>query len=167
MTCSDYCGNHNHKPCVEYIPCFGPVGPAGPTATNQFLSLGSLAGTSTLLTTRTPINFTTVNASNGTHITATTPTTTVTLTALHSYYISYTVNATTTASSSLTATLLLGGNPVNSNTASNISGSVVSVSGGTIVTVGSSDKTLQLATTASVAAVMTLANADLSIIELL
>ncbi|WP_250674612.1 hypothetical protein LZ906_017770 (plasmid) [Paraclostridium ghonii] len=166
MTCSDYFDKHNHNPCVEYIPCFGPVGPAGPTATNQFLSLVALAGTSTLSNTRTPINFTAVNASNGTDITITTPNT-VTLAHDHSYYISYTANATTTASSSLTATLLLGGNPINSNTSSNISGSVVSVSGGTIVTVGLSNQTLQLATTASLAAVMTLANADLSIIELL
>ncbi|MDO7204043.1 hypothetical protein Q5M85_07740 [Paraclostridium bifermentans] len=37
---SNCCGHNDCRPCVEYIPCFGPAGPVGSTATNQFLSLG-------------------------------------------------------------------------------------------------------------------------------
>ncbi|WGX77517.1 hypothetical protein QJS64_20125 (plasmid) [Paraclostridium bifermentans] len=170
MTCSNCCGHNDHRPCVEYIPCVGPTGPAGPTATNQFLSLGAGAGTE-LTIARTAIQFNAINAQNGTDITATIPTTTITLAPNHSYYISYNVNTTATGIGELGAVLLLNGNPIDSS-ASNVSllvavAATASLAGGTIITVGSSASTLQLATTASIAGIFTLANAGISIIKLL
>lgn len=174
MTCSNYCGHNDHRPCVDYIPCVGPTGPAGPTATNQFLSVGAGAGTSALPTTLTPINFTIANASNGTNITGSVPTTVISLAPNHSYFISYNVNAKTTAGeesggATLTASLLLNGSTQLTSTSSNTGLTPsISVAGGTIVTVGATAATLSLEVSGTPAAgAVTLANANISIIELL
>lgn len=172
MSYSNCCGHNDCRPCVEYIPCFGPTGPVGPTATNQFLSLGAGVGADTLPIEQTPINFTTTNAKNGTDISAVVPTSTITLAPNHSYYISYNINVTAVAAvftDTLSCVLVLNGTPIDSSAAnSTTSGDAyVSVAGGTIITVGPTGPLqLQLATTTT-SAIFTLANAGISAIELL
>lgn len=174
MSYSNCCGHNDCRPCVEYIPCFGPTGPVGPTATNQFLTLGAVAGTTTLPTAQTPITFSANLAQNGTDISATVPTNTITLAPNHRYYVSYNINVTSAAGTGATATfgsvLVLNGTTIPSSTANTtITGpGSVSVAGGTIVTVPpTAPLPLQLVTTASAANVFTLANASISIIELI
>lgn len=169
MSYSNCCGHNDCRPCVEYIPCFGPTGPVGPTATNQFLTLGAVAGTTTLPTAQTPITFSANLADNGTDISATVPTNTITLAPNHSYYVSYNINATSSAAGTLGGVLVLNGNTIPSSTA-NVSVTAAgseSLAGGTIVTVPlTAPLPLQLVTTASAANVFTLANASISVIEL-
>ncbi|UOW69668.1 hypothetical protein [Paraclostridium bifermentans] len=169
MTCSNCCGHNDHRSCVDYIPCFGPAGPAGPTATNQFLSLAAGVGTAKLPTAQTSINFATITAANGTDISATVPTSTITLAPNHSYFISYNINTTASGAGTLGGVLVLNGTNLASsaaNTSTTAAGSA-SVSGRAIVTVGPTGPLpLQLATTTS-ASVFTLANAGISVIELL
>lgn len=170
MSYSNCCGHNDCRPCVEYIPCFGPAGPVGPTATNQFLTLGAVAGTTTLPTAQTPITFSANLAQNGTDISATVPTNTITLAPNHSYYVSYNINATSSAAGTLGGVLVLNGNTIPSSTA-NVSVTAAgseSLAGGTIVTVPlAAPLPLQLVTTASAANVFTLANASISVIELI
>ncbi|MGG2469219.1 hypothetical protein ACOV1W_15930 [Paraclostridium bifermentans] len=174
MTCSNCCGHNDHRPCVDYIPCFGPAGPAGPTATNQFLTLGAVAGTTTLPVAQTPITFSANLANHGTDISATVPTNTITLAANHSYYVSYNINTTSVAPAAggedLGGILVLNGVTIPSSAANStvtVAG-YASVAGSTIVTVGPTGPLpLQLATTASAANIFTLANASISVIELL
>lgn len=169
MSYSNCCGHNDCRPCVEYIPCFGPTGPVGPTATNQFLTLGAVAGTTTLPTAQTPITFSANLAQNGTDISATVPTNTITLAPNHRYYVSYNINATSSAAGTLGGVLVLNGNTIPSSTA-NVSVTAAgseSLAGGTIVTVPlAAPLPLQLVTTASAANVFTLANASISVIEL-
>lgn len=170
MSYSNCCGHNDCRPCVEYIPCFGPTGPVGPAATNQFLSLGAGSGTA-LTTTQTAITFNSTLATNGADISATVPTTEITLAANHSYYVSYNVNTTATGIGGLGAVLLSNGTPIPSS-ASNVSLTVAiaataSLSGQAIITIGNSPVTLKLATTATIAGIFTLANAGISVIELL
>ncbi|MGL5651727.1 MAG: hypothetical protein ACRDDE_08220 [Paraclostridium sp.] len=174
MTCSNCCGHNDHRPCVDYIPCFGPAGPAGPTATNQFLTLGAGVGAAALPIAQTPIIFSAILAQNGTDISATVPTNTITLAANHRYYVSYNINTTSAAPAAggedLGGILVLNGTPIASsaaNTTVTVAG-YASVAGGTIVTVGPTGPLpLQLATTASAVNIFTLANASISVIELL
>ena len=169
MSYSNCCGHNDCRPCVEYIPCFGPTGPVGPTATNQFLTLGAVAGTTTLPTAQTPITFSANLAQNGTDISATVPTNTITLAPNNRYYVSYNINATSSAAGTLGGVLVLNGNTIPSSTA-NVSVTAAgseSLAGGTIVTVPlAAPLPLQLVTTASAANVFTLANASISVIEL-
>ena len=169
MSYSNCCGHNDCRPCVEYIPCFGPTGPVGPTATNQFLTLGAVAGTTTLPTAQTPITFSANLAQNGTDISATVPTNTITLAPNHSYYVSYNINATSSAAGTLGGVLVLNGNTIPSSTA-NVSVTAPgseSLAGGTIVTVPiAAPLPLQLAVVGSLG-IFTLANASISVIELI
>ena len=166
MECNSFCNNCNHTSCVEYIPCFGPAGPSGETATNQFLSLGALAATSPFPNKETPITFTQINAVNGTDITAAIPTNGIILSPNHSYKVSYIVNSSANGASALSAGLLLNGVARTSSIASNDGNTFISVSGEDIISVGSSSVKLQLATTVA-SGTLTLLNANVSITELL
>lgn len=166
MSYSNCCGHNDCRPCVEYIPCFGPAGPVGPTATNQFLSLG--ASSAAILAVQTPITFSSTLATNGTDIAGLNP---IILAPNHSYYVSYNINATSTATpGTLSGVLLLNGASIPSSTASITTTGIgsESVAGQTIIrTVGNTTSTLQLATTASAINIFTLANAGISVIEIL
>lgn len=149
----------------------GATGPAGPTSTNQFLSLGVTNSGLTLPIARTPIEFEKVNASNGTDIKGivapSVTTETVVLTPNHSYYINYVVNAfsPTATQAGLSSGLLLNGEQQDSSITNSTSNSLLSCSGGTILTISTSQANLQLYT--QTVNTISLLNADLSIIELM
>lgn len=169
MSYSNCCGHNDCRPCVEYIPCFGPIGPVGPTATNQFLTLGAVAGTTPLPVPQTPITFSANLAQHGTDISATVPTNTITLAPNHSYYVSYNINTNTSSSGTLSAVLVLNGTSIPSSTANTFSTAAgsASLAAGTIITVPpTAPLPLQLTTFASLG-VFTLANASISVIELM
>lgn len=169
MSYSNCCGHNDCRPCVEYIPCFGPTGPVGPTATNQFLTLGAVAGTTTIPTTQTPITFSANLADNGTDISATVPTNTITLAPNHSYYVSYNINTNASGAGTLSGVLVLNGTSIPSSTANAFTtvSSSASLAAGTIVTVPpTAPLPLQLAVIGSLG-IFTLANASISVIELI
>ncbi len=165
---TNHCCNTDCNHCVSYIPCFGPAGPTGATSTNQFLSLGAFSGVDPLPNVQTPITFDNINASNGGDIAAIVPTNTVTLAPNHSYYVSYTVNTSGDGVNTgiLSTILVLDGNNIPSSGTGNEGASLVSTYGGTVIKVGSSAATLQLAASVPSVGTLTLENADLSIVEL-